>query len=94
MFDTVEEVIFDSVVAEKGRTIEFNSTTDLVRFRGLFFAARARMAKREMALAWHDGTAEPDPALWGGNLSTIRKGPTTLWVGPKGQASLGMKKVR
>ena len=86
MFDTVEEAIFDPGVSEKGRTIEFDTPEALVSFRGLFYAARARMARRP--------EFDADPFLWGGHLVTIRKSRTTLWVGPKNKLALGVKRVR
>ena len=94
MFETIEQVIFDPIVARKGRTIDFNSPPALVEFRHQFYAMRARIARREKVLASRADQPEPDPVLWGGDLLTIRKGPTTLWVGPRNQTPLGVKRVR
>ena len=94
MFDTIEQVVFDPIIASKGRTIDFNSPTALLEFRQRFYATRARIAKREKVLASRADQPEPDQVLWGGDLLTIRKGPTTLWIGPKNKLGLGVKRVR
>ena len=92
--DPLENVIFEAVGSTEGRVLTFETPDALFRFRKMLYAARATIARRVKAAAKRAGEPSPDPLLWGGNLLTIRKSPTTLWVGPKNKANLGVKRIR
>ena len=94
MTDLIENIIFTAAGSTKGLTLTFNKPDDMPRFRKMLYATRASIARREKASAIRSGEPSADPALWGGNLLTIRKSPKKLWVGPKNKASLGVERVR